>query len=73
MAEFDKFRCRNLRNMEEFGVVILREVSDWTGYKTMRPLVILGSSLLVGTKSFDETYLSFFLVRIKVSLKLFYF
>ena len=73
MTEFDKFRCWNLRNMEEFGVVILREVSDWTGYKTMRPLVKLGSPLLVGTKSFDETYLSFFLVRIKASLKLFYF
>ena len=52
--------------MEEFGVVILREVSYWTGYKTMRPLVKLGSPLLVGMKSFDETYLSFFLSKLRL-------
>lgn len=33
--------------MEEFGVVILWAASDWTGYKTMRPLAKLGSPLLV--------------------------
>ena len=45
MTEFDKFRCWDLRNMEEFGVVILRAASDWTGYKTMRSLAKLGSPL----------------------------
>lgn len=34
MTEFDKFRCWDLRNMEEFSVVILRAASDWTGNKT---------------------------------------
>jgi len=28
MTEFDKFRCWDLRNIEEFGVVILRAAKD---------------------------------------------
>lgn len=36
MTEFDNLRCCDLRNMEEFGVVILRTASDWTGNKTKR-------------------------------------
>ena len=33
-AEFDKFRCWDLRKIEEFGFVIMRVASDWTGDKT---------------------------------------
>ena len=36
MIEFDKFGRWDLKSMEEFGVVIFRAASDWTGHKTMQ-------------------------------------
>lgn len=36
MTELSHFRCWDLRNIEAFGVVVIRAASDWTGNKAKR-------------------------------------
>lgn len=57
--------------MKEFRVVIPRAASDWTGYKTMRLWRNSDLPFSQVMNLFDETYLSFFLARLKASFKFF--